>query len=59
MPKIKRLREIIPLLESGLSCAEVGKHFGVAESTIGLWLKKLRDGGFEVNIKRGRKEIKL
>ena len=59
MPKIKRLREIIPLLEKGMSYAEVGQHFNVAESTVWLWARKLREGGFDIKTTKGRKFKKL
>lgn len=59
MPKIKRLREIIPLIEEGKSYKEIGEHFGVATITVSMWVKKLREGGFKIKSKIGRKEIKL
>jgi len=56
---MKRISEIIPLIEQGLSYKEIAKRGKVSHITVHRWVKRLREAGHTIEVKVGRKSLPL
>ena len=58
--KLKKLSDILPLLEEGLSNKKIASKYGVAVPTVAVWGRRLKDSNIAVPSRiRGRKAYKV
>jgi transposase len=55
----EQVNGIPALVESGLTCGQIGKLYKCHERTINYWIKRLRGEGVEVKTTKGRKKVKI
>lgn len=56
---MKKITDIIPLLNEGKSIPQIAEHFNKSIPTINVYIRKLRNAGYTINIKQGRPTIPL
>jgi len=59
--KLRRLRDILPLIDENQgnkTLKEVSEMYGVHVATVGNWVKKLREAGFEIDLPKSRRGSK-
>lgn len=56
---MQKLTDIIPLIERGLTVKEIAQHFNRSIPTINVYIRRLKDAGYKLNIKQGRPSIPL
>jgi len=54
-----QVREIIPLIDKGLTYGQIATKYKVSEATVNRWVKRLREAGYEIKNKAGRKHKPL
>jgi len=59
--KIKKLSEIIPLIEKGKTLKEIGEMLEPKRSPSTMWryARTLRDAGYKLPTKKGRRSLKI
>lgn len=49
----QQIKKLPKLLEDGNSIREIAKKFSCHRNTVGYWIKRLREKGFKLSVKKG------
>lgn len=57
--KLNKLTDIIPMIEAGESLASIGRKIKRSPATMKRYAKTLREAGYVLPTKKGRRKLKL
>lgn len=56
---MQKITDIIPFLERGYKVKQIAQHFNKSIPTINVYIRRLKDAGYTINLKQGRPSIPL
>lgn len=56
---MQKISDIIPFLEKGYTVKQIAKHFNKSIPTINVYIRRLKDNGFNIKVRQGRPPLAI